>query len=144
MGWRHGYRGRRRVLAPAAAHSMTIALLSVTALYLAAPLTPALAAGNAAAGKQVYQNRCLGCHGEGGTSTSLGPSLVGIIGRKAGTGESGVHSRAMTESDVTWDEASLRKFLFAPTKQAPGTIMSARLQDPQEIDDLIAYLKTLR
>jgi len=140
----HGYCGRSCVRARAAAHHVTIALLSVTALYLAASLTPTLAAGNAASGKRLYQTRCLGCHGDGGAATTLGPSLVGIIGRKAGTGESGVHSRAMTESNTRWDEALLRKFLAAPTKQVPGTIMPGAVQDAQEIDDLIAYLETLR
>ncbi len=87
---------------------------------------------------------CLGCHGGGGTENTLGPSLVGIIGRKAGTGESGVHSRAMIDSGIKWDEASLRIFLAAPAKTLAGTNMPVSVIDPQEIDDLIAYLKTLR
>jgi cytochrome c2 len=120
---------------------LSIAILSVC---LAAPPTPALAAGSAAAGKQVYQTRCLGCHGDGKTANTLGPSLVGIIGRKAGTGESGVHSRIMTESGITWNATWLRTFLAAPTKEMPGTIMPAGVPDAQEIDDLIAYLATLR
>jgi cytochrome c len=144
MGSRQGYRcGRLRVRARAAAHRVTIALC-VTALHLAASLTPALAAGNAASGKQLYQTRCLGCHGDGRTANTLGPSLIGIIGRKAGTGESGVHSRIMTESGITWNETWLRIFLAAPTKEMPGTIMPVGVPDAQEIDDLIAYLKTLR
>jgi cytochrome c len=119
---------------------MTIALLSVIAVYVAG-YTPAFAAGDAASGKRLYETRCLGCHGDGGSAATLGPSLVGIIGRKAGTGESGVHSRALTESNIRWDETSLRWFLAAPIA---GTTMPAGVDDPQEIDDLIAYLKTLR
>jgi cytochrome c2 len=122
----------------------------VTALCLGASLTPTLAAGDAASGKRLYQTRCLGCHGGGmspeprGSAATLGPSLVGIIGRKAGTGESGVHSRVMTESGITWNEAWLRIFLAAPTKEMPGTIMPAGVLDAQAIDDIIAYLETLR
>jgi cytochrome c len=119
---------------------MTVAFLSAIALYVAAH-TAAFAAGNAASGKRLYDTRCLGCHGDGSTAATLGPSLVGIIGRKAGTGESGVHSRALTESSIRWDETSLRWFLAAPIA---GTTMPASVEDPQEIDDLIAYLKTLR
>jgi len=104
----------------------------------------ALAAGDAAAGKRVYDTRCLGCHGGDGTAPTLGPSLVGIIGRKAGTEQTGVHSRAMVDSDITWNASSLRKFLAAPTKQVPGTIMPTGVPSAQEIDDLVAYLETLR
>jgi cytochrome c2 len=50
----------------------------------------------------------------------------------------------LAESDINWDEASLRKFLAAPAKEMPGTMMPAGAQNAQEIDDLIAYLKTLR
>ncbi len=142
MGSTHGRCvGRWRFPTTACRHSLSIALTSIVAIYLATPLTPAEAAGNAAAGKRVYQMRCLGCHGDGSSATTLGPSLVGIIGRKAGTGESGVHSRAMTESNIKWDDTSLRWFLAAPIK---GTTMPTGVEDPQEIDDVIAYLKTLR
>lgn len=120
---------------------VTASLIGV--LLTAAPIAVP-AAGNAVSGKGVYQARCLGCHGSGGSENTLGPSLVGIIGRKAGTGESGVHSRPMTESGFRWDETTLRVFLAAPTKTVPGTIMPSTNIDPQEIDDLIAYLKTLR
>ena len=105
--------------------------------------TAVLAAGDAVAGKRLYEVRCLGCHGDSQTGGQLGPSLVGIIGRKAGTGESGVHSRALIESAVTWDEASLRKFLAAPTKQVAGTNMPVGVPNSQQIDDLVAYFRTL-
>ena len=132
---------RRSLLHPRRA---IVTASSLVALLLAGSPIAAPAAGNAIAGKEIYQTRCLGCHGGGGTENTLGPSLVGIIGRKAGTGESGVHSRAMTESGIRWDEASLRIFLAAPMKTLAGTNMPASIAAPQEIDDLIAYLKTLR
>lgn len=128
----------------AAAGQVMVTALWLTGLLLAGSPTPAAAAGNAASGKEVYRARCLGCHGDGRTANTLGPSLVGIIGRKAGTGESGVHSRIMTESGITWNETWLRVFLSAPTKEMPGTIMPAGVPDAQEIDDVIAYLETLR
>jgi cytochrome c2 len=101
-------------------------------------------AADAAAGKQIYDTRCLGCHGDGKTTGTIGPSLIGIVGRKAATGESGVHSRALIASGIIWDEASLRKFLAAPTKAVAGTNMPVGVPDPQQIDDLLAYLRTLR
>jgi len=134
MNWRH--------LASKARQKRSPIPLAAIAL-LAAGLPPAVAAGNAASGRLLYQARCVGCHGDGSSSgATLGPSLAGIIGRKAGTGESGVHSRALTESNIRWDEASLRWFLTGPIEGT--TTMPAPVLDAQQIEDLVVYLKTLR
>jgi cytochrome c2 len=118
----------------------------VTALSLAGLLwsISVQADADAAAGKQIYYTRCLGCHGDENTASTIGPSLNGIIGRKAANGESGVHSRALMEADIRWDEASLRKFLADPSKAVPGTIMPVSVPDAKQLDDLLAYLRTLR
>ena len=120
--------------------------IMIATLSLAGTLwsMPAQADPDAAAGKQIYYMRCLGCHGDEKTAGTIGPSLIGIVGRKAATGPSGVHSRALMEADITWTEASLRKFLAAPSREVPGTIMPVDVPDPQQIDDLLAYLRTLR
>jgi cytochrome c len=102
------------------------------------------AAGDAQAGKRIFQQRCSGCHGETRGGSTLGPSLVGIVGRKAASGDSGVHSRALTETDITWTEASLRKYLAAPAAQVPGGNMPLAVLHPAELDDVMAYLKSLK
>ena len=127
---------------PRAAAGWTV-MAAVSVAAALAPV-PVRAAGDAAAGRQVYVKRCLGCHGDLKATSTFGPNLTGIIGRKAGTGESGVHSRALIESGITWDEASLRKFLATPTREVPGTNMPVDVADPQQIDDVVAYLRTLR
>jgi len=121
-----------------------LALVTAASLICALSPLPVRAAGDAAAGQKVYAARCMGCHGDLKSTSTFGPNLTGIVGRKAGTGESGVHSRALVESGITWDEASLRKFLAAPTKQVPGTNMPVDVPDPKQIDDVVAYLRTLR
>jgi cytochrome c len=50
----------------------------------------------------------------------------------------------LIESGIAWDEASLRKFLAAPTREVPGTNMPVDVADPQQIEDVVAYLRTLR
>ena len=123
-------------------HKRCVVALVIIALPIAM-LPPALAAGNATSGRQLYQARCVGCHGDGSNSgATLGPNLAGIVGRKAGTGETGVHSRALTESNIRWDDASLRWFLAGPIEGT--TTMPTSVLDSQKIEDLIAYLKTLR
>ena len=118
----------------------------LAALLLASALSPiaARAAGDTAEGKKIYAMRCLSCHGDEKTAGTIGPSLIGILGRKAATGSTGVHSRALMEADITWNEASLRKFLAAPSREVPGTIMPVSVTDPRQFDDLLAYLRSLR
>jgi len=117
------------------------AALLLAVLYPAA----AVADGSTDPGRKVFERRCRTCHGGTAASdTALGPSLVGIIGRKAGTGNSGAHSRAAVESDTVWTRSSLRRFLSEPGREMPGTSMPVQVQDPKELDDLLNYLESLR
>jgi cytochrome c len=114
-------------------------------LLLAGLQQPALAERPGSAGKQIFEERCAGCHrGASPSSATLGPSLAGLIGRKAGTGASGVHSRAVTESGIVWTRNSLRRYLSDPAREIPGTIMPVRVQDPKELELLLDYLETMR
>jgi len=97
------------------------------------------------AGRKIFVQRCQTCHGGTGPADSpIGPDLRGIIGRKVGKEGPGMHSRAAVESDVIWDRESLRRFLSAPDKELPGTLMPSRVTDPKELDDLLNYLESLR
>jgi len=107
---------------------------------------PAFAADESASpGRKIFESRCVSCHESAPPSTStLGPSLAGIFGKKAGSGNSGVHSRALVESGIVWNRASLRSYLSDPGRAVPGTIMPMRVEDPKELEDLLNYLETLR
>jgi cytochrome c len=113
-------------------------LLAVVNLASAADTT-------AETGKKVFQNRCQTCHGiTGPADSSLGPNLVGIMGRKAGSADTGVHSRATVGAGTVWNRASLRRYLSEPAREMPGTIMSAQVRDQQELEALLNFLETLR
>ena len=109
-------------------------------------LAPAFAADESTSpGRKVFESRCVSCHESSPPSTAtLGPGLAGIVGRKAGSGNSGVHSRALAESGIVWNRGSLRSFLSDPGRAVPGTIMPMRVENPKEIEDLLNYLETLR
>jgi len=113
---------------------------------LTAVHSPAFAADESASpGRKIFEVRCATCHEVASpATTTLGPSLVGIIGKRAGTQASGVHSRAAVESGIVWDRNSLRRFLSDPGREAPGTIMPASVSDPKALDALLDYLETLR
>ena len=97
-------------------------------------------------GREVFERRCRTCHGGTRADMPIGPSLAGIIGTKAGTQASGVHSRAAIDSGIVWDRESLRRFLSEPPRDppAPGPLMRTRVEDPRELESLLDYLESLR
>jgi cytochrome c2 len=104
----------------------------------------ASAEGDAAQGRKVYQRWCIGCHGDKETVQSVGPSLVGLLGRRAGTVGGSLYSRNLYEAGIVWDEKSLQRYLASPSDAVHGTIMPISVHNPRERDDIIAYLKTLQ
>jgi cytochrome c len=99
-------------------------------------------AQDAAKGADVFQDRCGSCHVLNGVGQ--GPSLVGVIGRKAASIPGFNYSDAMKASGLTWTPANLDRFISGPTKLVPGTAMRAMVPDPTERRDLIAYLASLK
>lgn len=113
-----------------------------TALLLAAGA--ANAGGNAAAGQAVFNNHCAMCHtiAKGGAN-SMGPNLYNVVGRKAASQPDFYYSPALKTSGIVWTDANLRKWVQDPQKMVPGTRMYlAGIKRQQDIDNLIAYLKT--
>lgn len=98
--------------------------------------------GDAAEGEKVFR-RCMACHTlEQGSAGKVGPDLLGVIGRQAGSAEGfGRYFDALTASGIVWDEATLTQWLAGPTKLVPGAKMTFRLGKPEEIADVIAYLR---
>ena len=99
-------------------------------------------AQDVAKGSDVFQSRCSQCHVL--TGVGQGPSLIGVVGRKAAALPSYPYSDALKASGLTWTPANLDAFLQAPTKLVPGTAMRVILADPNERRDLVAYLATLK
>jgi cytochrome c len=95
-------------------------------------------------GAKVFK-KCMACHAID-EKNKIGPSLKGIVGRKAATVEGFKYSDAMLAKGaegVVWDEATLAAYLPDPKAWVPGTKMAfPGLKKPEEVTDLIAFLKT--
>lgn len=103
--------------------------------------SPALADGDAEAGKKVFR-KCKACHSLEEGKKKVGPSLFGVTGRAAGAVEGYKYSKAMLASGLTWDDETLAKYLTKPKALIPKTKMSfAGLKKEDDIANVIAYLK---
>lgn len=102
--------------------------------------TPLVRAADVEKGKVVFE-QCAACHSLGDPGDYDGPTLKGVIGRKAGSLDDYRYSAAMKRSDVTWDAAALDKYVADPQAFIPGNRMAfAGIADTAQRDDLIAYL----
>ncbi|MDQ0324870.1 MULTISPECIES: c-type cytochrome [Hyphomicrobiales] len=123
--------------------------ISAAALGIAA----ILAAGSAyaqddlvAAGEKVYK-QCHACHSVGeGAKNRVGPEQNNLFGRVAGSLPDFRYSDAMKsagENGLVWTEKSLHEYLKNPRAYVPKTKMIfAGLKKPEDIDAVVAYLKT--
>ena len=115
--------------------------LSIVAMTFLVGLTPALAAGDAENGKRVF-NKCKACHVENAEKNRIGPHLVGLFGRTAGSVENYRYSKAMAESGIVWNEETLDAYLANPRQYVKGTRMVfPGLKKASDRDDVIAYLR---
>jgi cytochrome c len=102
---------------------------------------PVAAAGAAPADFAI----CAACHSTEAGKTLVGPSLAGIIGRKAGSVAGFAYSDGVKNLGITWDEASLDKWLTNPAAMAPGTKMTfPGYPEAEKRKAVIDYLKTLK
>jgi len=94
--------------------------------------------------KRHSKKKCISCHEHSANHRTVGPDLVGVYNRKAGSTPQGIHSRAAMESKIVWNDRNLDEYLASPSDKIPFALMSAHgVEDPQERADIIAYLKTL-
>lgn len=104
----------------------------------------AYAAGDAAAGKEVFK-KCALCHTTEAGKNKIGPSLAGVVGRESGTAPNFNYSEAMKNSHKKWTPEELDTYLSDPRKEVPGTKMIfPGLKDEKDRQNVIAYLETLK
>ncbi|NIB38037.1 c-type cytochrome [Pseudomaricurvus alkylphenolicus] len=92
-------------------------------------------------GKSQY-NKCVACHSVKPGVHKMGPSLHGLIGRKAGAVKGFGFSYAMEQAGFVWTQESLDQFLESPMQSVPGTVMPfGGMQNSDQRKALICYLQ---
>jgi cytochrome c len=121
---------------------LTFSLIILTAFYA----NTASAAGDAKKGKKVF-NKCKACHAVKAGKNKTGPSLAGILGKKAGTVEGYKKYKGLKGADFIWDEANLDGWLKNPkkwlkAKNGKKSRMVYKLKKEKDRANVIEYLKT--
>ena len=107
--------------------------------------TIAAARADTADPRMVFNNACRTCHSMKEGDNRLGPSLAGVVGRKAGTLPSYQYSSSMQSSGVTWDAATLDKFIANPDEVVGGNKMKpfTGIADACQRKEIIGLLKSI-
>jgi cytochrome c len=113
----------------------------IAAALIAASSAHAVAQ-DVAAGQTVFK-QCMICHAVGTSAQNkIGPELNGLDGRRSGSANNYAYSAANKNSGIVWNEATFKQYIANPRAMIPGTKMPfAGLKDPQQINNLWAYLK---
>ncbi|KZZ61912.1 cytochrome c family protein, partial [Oleiphilus sp. HI0123] len=76
---------------------------------------------------------------------SVGPNLRGKYGQPAASASNFNYSSGLSESNLTWNEANLDRFLEDPAGTVPGTTMGfGGIKDPNERNAIIEALRALK
>ena len=121
---------------------MGISKANLGAIFLMAFSASTAAAADTEHGKVLFQT-CAACHTD--RPDALGPSLKGVVGRQSAALEDFRYSNPMKRANLVWDETTLREFIADPQAKVRGTRMPfGGLSDPADIDDVVAYIATLK
>ena len=102
-------------------------------------------AQDAVTGERSFKADCSICHSPQPGRNLIGPSLFNVVNRHSGEISNFHYSEANRNSGLTWNVATLDRYLTAPRELVPGTKMTfPGLKDAKQRADLIAYLETLR
>jgi cytochrome c len=119
----------------------------IHATLLAAMLAPCAAAfaGDAAHGKQVFEEECSDCHSVVSGKNKKGPSLFNIVGRQSASIADFNYSSAMKAKNVVWSPEAIAEYIQAPKKSVPGGKMKYDgLDDAKAREDVVSFLATLK
>jgi cytochrome c len=106
-------------------------------------------AGDAAAGEEIFKKKCTTCHTIEEGKHRTGPSLFGVVGRKAGSTDFKRY-KGLKDADFVWDETLMVEYIGDPKAFVQShtgnktTSMTFKLKDEKDREDVVEYLKTVK
>jgi cytochrome c len=95
-------------------------------------------------GPTLFKQQCATCHTNNVSDAARqGPSLFGVVGRRAGSIDGFHYSAGFAKADFVWDDARLDAWMTNPQAMIPGAVMAYRQAKPEIRAAIIAYLKEL-
>jgi cytochrome c len=121
---------------------MRISLPGIARVVLLVVVAGPAVAADADHGKALFET-CAACHSD--RPDALGPNLKGVFGRPSASLDGYRYSNPMKRAGLVWDAANLRDYISNPQSKVKGNRMPyGGMSDPKDVDDVIAYLQTLK
>ncbi len=110
-------------------------------LTTAGMLVAGVAHADVKRGEKLFEE-CRACHAVERGVSGVGPSLHGVIGRRAGALDDFRYSPALKKSGITWSKQTLDAYVLDPQKAVPANRMPyAGMPDARARADLLDYLQ---
>jgi cytochrome c len=119
-----------------------IRLVAAVALSTFLATTATANAADVEHGKELFK-ACAACHND--QPGALGPSLKGVVGRKAATLDNFRYSGPMLRANLIWTPENLHAYIADPQGKVKGNRMPyGGLTNSADVDDIVAYLATMK
>lgn len=90
----------------------------------------------------LFRNQCATCHSlNANDKPRQGPTLAGVVGRKAGSAPGFTYSSGFANANFSWDAAHLDAYLTSPQSVIPGAVMPYRQTNAATRQAIISYLE---
>jgi len=90
----------------------------------------------------LFRNQCGTCHTlDASEPPRQGPTLSGVIGRRAGSVPGFAYSAGFAQADFIWDAARLDAWLARPQAVIAGAVMPYAQPNPAIRSAIISYLE---
>lgn len=92
------------------------------------------------AGEKLFKKKCGTCHSMNAGEHKVGPSLAGVIGRRAGSTDF-ANYKALSGANFTWDVNNISEWIADPKKFiGKPTAMTVKVKKDDERTAIIDYL----
>jgi cytochrome c len=119
--------------------TLAVVALTQTASPARAQFTPPVAKPSP---ETLFRNQCATCHTlNAADPPRQGPTLAGVIGRRAGSVPGFAYSAGFANADFRWDAGRLDAWLTRPQAVIPGAVMPYAQSNADIRHAIISYLE---